>query len=56
MRAQIVPIASRREINLPAPPPPADPTPKEPVATAAPPAAPAPVKTPAEPSRLPSPR
>jgi len=54
VRAQIVPIASRREINLPAPPPPADPTPKEPVATAAPPAAPAPVKTPAEPAAKPA--
>jgi protein TonB len=33
-RAQIVPIASRREINLPVPPPPAEPPAKEPAAAA----------------------
>ena len=38
VRAQIVPIASRREVNLPAPPPPAEPLVKE-TAVAAPPAA-----------------
>lgn len=57
VRAQIVPIASRREINLPAAPPPAEAPAKEPVketvVAAAPPAAPAAAPSePAKPAKL----